>query len=195
VRVSDNGIPSLSATQAFTIRVAEVNTAPTLAVIADQSVTAVSLLTVTASASDTDQPTNTLTFSLTGTVPTGAAINPSSGIFTWTPSTNQAPSTNAITVQVTDNGSPVMSTNRTFTVVVSAATSLRITGITVSPTGAVTLTWASQAGKTYSVEYRSDGATGTWTLLGNYPATGNSTSATDPSPGSSQRFYRVVQTN
>ena len=195
VKVADNGTPSQTATQAFTVSVREVNVAPTLAAIADQSVTAGSFLTVTANASDTDQPTNTLTFSLSGNVPAGAAINPSSGIFTWTPSTNQAPSTNAITVQVADNGLPVMGTSRTFTVIVSAATSLRITGITALPAGGVTLTWASQAGMTYRVEYRTDAATASWAALGNYSATGNSTSATDSYGGASQRFYRVVQTN
>jgi hypothetical protein len=195
VRVSDSGSPSLSATQAFTLRVAEVNLAPTLAVVADQNITTGSLLTVTASANDADQPANTLTFSLIGTVPTGAVIDPFSGVFTWTPSTNQAPSTNAITVQVTDDGSPVMSANWTFTAIVSSVTSLRITAITAVPAGSVTLTWASQAGKTYRVEHQGELATGTWTALGNYSATGSSTSATDPSPGSSQRFYRVVQTN
>jgi hypothetical protein len=193
VRVTDSG--SLSATQNFRLVVNEVNQAPGLAVIGDQTATVGTLLTLTAIASDVDQPTNRLTFSLTGTVPPGAAIDPSSGVFTWTPSANQAPATNTITVEVGDNGTPALNASRAFRVIVSAAASLRITAITTAANGSVTLTWDSQVGKTYRVDHRSDVGTDTWTPVGTYPATGTSTSATDPSPGSGPRFYRVVQTN
>jgi hypothetical protein len=45
-------------------------------------------------------------------------INPSSGAITWTPTETDGPSTNTITVVVTDDGSPSLSTTNSFNVVV-----------------------------------------------------------------------------
>jgi len=41
------------------------------------------LLTFTNSASDSDLPTNTLTFTLQPGAPAGANVTPSSGVFSW----------------------------------------------------------------------------------------------------------------
>ena len=41
------------------------------------------------------------------------------GVFSWTPTEAQGPSTNQITVRVTDNATPALSDTKTFTVVVS----------------------------------------------------------------------------
>ncbi len=57
--------------------------------------------TFTAIATDTDVPAQTLTFSLTGTVPAGASIT-SDGLFTWTPTEAQGPGSYAFTVRVSD---------------------------------------------------------------------------------------------
>src|SRR4030095_17227724 len=61
VQVTDDGSPPLSDTKTFMVTVNDVNNAPTLAVIANQTVNEGSLLTVTASGSDSDVPANTLT--------------------------------------------------------------------------------------------------------------------------------------
>src|SRR5256885_6716795 len=45
-------------------------------------------------------------------------INGSSGAIGWTPSEAQGPSTNTITVVVTDNGVPALSATNSFTVTV-----------------------------------------------------------------------------
>ncbi len=60
----------------------------------------------------------TLNYALAPGAPTNATINPGTGIFAWTPHEGQAPSTNSISVIVTDNSSPTRSTTNTFTVVV-----------------------------------------------------------------------------
>ena len=83
----------------------------------NQAVYANTLLTFTASATDTDQPPQTLTFSLGAGAPTGASIT-TGGVFTWTPTAAQAPSTNTISVIVTDSGQPPMSATNSFNVVV-----------------------------------------------------------------------------
>jgi len=118
VIVTDDGTPALNATQSFTVVVLETNSAPVLAAIANQTVLLGHLLTVTNNATDPDIPQNKVTFSLATNAPLGAAINPTNGLFTWTPGAAQAPSTNLITIVATDDGSPVLSATQSFTVVV-----------------------------------------------------------------------------
>jgi len=119
VIVTDNGTPPLSASQSFTVVVYAPNTPPVLAPVPNQTVYANTPLSFTASATDTDQPPQTLTFTLGLGAPAGASIT-TNGLFAWTPTAAQAPSTNVITVVVTDNGVPVLSSSTSFTVVVYA---------------------------------------------------------------------------
>ncbi|TWU08482.1 Ig-like domain-containing protein [Stieleria varia] len=81
VVVSDG---SLSHSQSVTIDVTESNETPSLASIDAQTVAEHSTLNFQVTATDADLPAQTLTYSLAGTVPTGAAITPT-GEFTWTP--------------------------------------------------------------------------------------------------------------
>lgn len=116
-RVVDNGTPPLSATNSFTVTVTEVNSAPTLPNIADRTINELTAMTVTDTATDTDIPANTLTYSFLSS-PTGATIS-GSGVINWTPTEAQGPSTNLFTVRVVDNGSPPLSATNSFTVVVN----------------------------------------------------------------------------
>ena len=68
----------------FTITVTENNTAPVLAAISNQTVAEGALLTVPGGGTDADLPAQALTYSLVA-APAGAAINPTTGVFTWTP--------------------------------------------------------------------------------------------------------------
>ncbi len=117
VVATDDGSPVLSATNTFTVIVSEVNTAPVLAGIADQTVAELTTLTLTNAATDSDLPANGLSYHLEG-APAGATID-AQGIMTWTPTEAQGPSTNLIVVVATDDGSPAMSATNMFTVVVS----------------------------------------------------------------------------
>ncbi len=102
VRVQDAG--GASDEETFQIVVAEANTAPQLADIADQSVDEGSAMTFTASATDSDTPSNTIRFSLGAGAPAGAAIDPDTGVFTWTPSEAQGPGTFTISIVAMDAG-------------------------------------------------------------------------------------------
>ncbi len=117
VRVTDNGSPAASDAETITITVNEVNIAPVLNAIGDKSVNEGSLLSFTATASDTDTPPNSLTFSLDAGAPAGAAIT-LGGSFTWTPTEAQGPGSYPVTVRVTDNGSPTASDTETFNITV-----------------------------------------------------------------------------
>src|SRR4030095_8053532 len=113
------------------------NTAPQLPPVADRTVTLGQTLAFTASATDLDVPPQTLSFSLEGNVPSGATIGSASGVFTFTPTPAQSPSTNVMAVRVTNNGLPPLSTARSFTVFVVGPP--RITSLTPPVNGVVTL--------------------------------------------------------
>src|SRR5204862_7974525 len=78
--VTDSGTPSQSATNSFTVAVTEVNRAPVLPGQINRTITELTTLTVVNTATDTDIPANTLTYSLAA-APAGAAIS-SSGVIT-----------------------------------------------------------------------------------------------------------------
>src|SRR5213078_1245674 len=106
-----------------------------------------------ASATDTDSPPQTLSFSLDAGAPIGALINFDTGLFTWTPTSAEAPSTNQITIRVRDNGTPVLEDSQAITVIVSlppAFSGARRNGNDFE------LTWETRPGKTYRVEFKDD---------------------------------------
>ena len=119
VRVTDNGSPSSNDFETISVSVAEANNAPTLAAIADQTITEGQTLNVTASGSDSDVPAQSLTYSVAG--PVGMTINASSGAISYTPSEDDGGDVNQVTVTVKDNGSPALSSSRTFNVTVNEA--------------------------------------------------------------------------
>jgi hyaluronate lyase len=94
------------------------NSPPSLAPIPNTNINAEVLLSITNTATDPDEPYQTLTFSLFS-APTNAAINPSTGVLTWRPLVAQSGTTNQFVVVVTDNGTPSMSATQTFTVTVN----------------------------------------------------------------------------
>ena len=91
------------------------NTPPAFLPIPDFVAQALTPLVFTNAALDA---TTNLTYSLGAGAPENARINPETGVFRWTPTRAQAPSTNVITVRVEDDGVPVMSDARSFVVVV-----------------------------------------------------------------------------
>jgi hypothetical protein len=141
VRVRDNGSPNLSDTRTISIIVNEVNRSPVLDPIPNQTGAVLTMLSLTATATDPDIPTNRLSFTLDPGAPIGARIT-RDGRFTWTPSRAQALSTNPITVRVTDNGLPAFSDTKTFTVVVGhyCDVALGSTFVLAGQTGSVDVT-------------------------------------------------------
>jgi Putative Ig domain/Stage II sporulation protein len=93
---------------------------PLLTAIPNQTVNEGNLLIFTNSATFAQPGQNkTITYSLNPGGPPGAVVNPTNGVFTWTPTESQGPSTNTITVRATDNGTPPQSDSKTFTVLVN----------------------------------------------------------------------------
>jgi len=105
--------------QEVTLTVTEVNVSPVLDPIGPQSGDEGTQITFTAAAADVDLPAQVLTFSLTGTVPEGAEIDPSTGEFTWTPTEAQGPGEFTFTVQVCDDADPALCDYEEITVTVN----------------------------------------------------------------------------
>ena len=102
--------------ETFQVTVNEVNTAPVLDPITDQTVTQEELLSFTAMANDIDLPPNTLTFGLSGNVPAGLSIDPSRGVVSWTPTLETLPGDYQINVTVSDGAGGSDSTPVNITV-------------------------------------------------------------------------------
>jgi glucuronoarabinoxylan endo-1,4-beta-xylanase len=125
------------------------NTAPTLASVPDQNINAGVTLVITNTASDPDVPAQVLTFSLI-TSPPGSTLNSSNGIFTWRPPVNQADTTNAVTVSVTDSGSPALGDINSFLVAVNPLEPPAFSSITAGD-GQITLVINGDFGPDYSL--------------------------------------------
>jgi hypothetical protein len=97
------------------------NTAPILAAISNQIVNVGQTLAFTVSATDTDTPPQTLTFTLLSG-PVNATLNTNSGAFSWRPWVTDADSVNSIALKVADNGTPNMSVTQRFNVTVNPLT-------------------------------------------------------------------------
>jgi hypothetical protein len=98
------------------ITVNEVNAAPVLAAIGNQSGNELTAITFDANASDSDIPANALTYSLDPGAPAGATINPTTGAFSWTPGEADGPGDFSLTVRVTDDGAPNLSDSETISI-------------------------------------------------------------------------------
>ena len=109
---------SLSDAETITITVGEVNAAPALNAIGNKTVKELTELTFAAAATDADLPANALTYRLVN-APAGATIDAATGVFTWTPIEGQGPADYVFTIEVTDNGSPILSDEEQITVTVS----------------------------------------------------------------------------
>jgi len=87
--------------QEIMVTVNEVNTAPILHPINNRTVTAGVVLSLNVTAEEDDLPAPDLVYSLVD-APDGAAIDPSTGQFTWRPTNRQAGVTHTFIVQVSD---------------------------------------------------------------------------------------------
>jgi hypothetical protein len=190
--------------------VSEINTAPSIAGIADQTAVWGTPITTTASASDPEN--NELKFSLEG-APAGATINEWTGQFSWTPSQSQAPGNYVITVRVSDNGSPPASAATSFRVIVeepnAAPAIAEIPDRTVTWGTAVTVTASASDPENNELRFSLEGApagatinesTGqfSWTpsqaqAPGNYVITVRATDNGSPTASAATSFRVIVE--
>ncbi|MBX3746494.1 MAG: lamin tail domain-containing protein [Verrucomicrobiae bacterium] len=103
VRVTDSGIPPLSATRTFQVTVNEVDDAPEFEPVGLQSVLEGTPFTLVLVARDPDTPPRSVTYRL-DSGPPGSALDPLTGRFTWTPAEADGPGLFSITVSALQAG-------------------------------------------------------------------------------------------
>ena len=169
--------------------VPETNPPPTLAPIADRTVHGGMKLTFTNSATAPYCPPDMLAFALDLGAPAAAAVDATSGVFTWTSDADDIGTTNAITLRVTDASDTNLAASQTFNVTIVSLPMIQ--GITPAGTN-VFLTWSAIAGQGYSLQYTTDLTTASWTdLTPSVTATGPVATNSDWLDTTSARFYRV----
>ena len=143
------------------------NTAPTLAPISNQTVNVGQTVAFTASATDTDQPPQTLTFSLLS-APASATLNTNTGAFSWRPSVSNANTVNPISLMVADSGSPSLSATQSFTITVNPLTLPTVSSV-VWNNGQLGFQVSGQTGPDYAVQASADLMNWSTLLITNSP--------------------------
>ncbi len=179
-----------TASNSFLLTVTPVNDPPVLAPEPDRTIHVGSMLMVGMVATDPEQSTETLTFTLGTNAPSGALIDSMSGMFSWTPNSSFVSTTNVITVRVNDNGIPPQSDQTSFAVIVVPPPMIQ--SISLS-NNVVTINWSAISGQTYRVQYTDDLVSGVWTdLQPDVYAIGPVASKSDTITSSTQRLYRIL---
>lgn len=155
IQVTDDGTPALSAEQVFNVAVAEVNSAPQLAAIPDQTVTIPGELRIAITPADLDLPANELVFSLGENAPEGASIS-ESGLFLWAPALAQAGSTYSISIVATDNGAPPLSARTTFQATIALPAAQVPLLSAKFQAGMVAISFETEPGRAYQLQCRRD---------------------------------------
>lgn len=182
------GLLSHTKTIALTLQaVAQPNTPPTLAPITNQTVNVGQTVAFIVSATDTDQPPQTLTFALLAGA-TNATLNTNSGAFAFRPLVTQANSTNNFTLEVFDNGTPSMSATQSFSVVVNPLLAPAVGNVSAAA-GQFSFRVSGQSGPDYAVEASTNLTQWSAVFVTNSPALPFLWS--DTNSGMPRRFYRV----
>ena len=164
------------------------NTPPVLAPIGNQTVNVGQTVAFTASATDTDQPPQTLTFSLLSGIGS-ATLNTNTGAFSWRPAVTNANTTNAFTLKVADNGSPIMSATQSFTITVNPLTQPTAASIVLNG-GQMGFQVSGQTGPDYAVQISSNLFDWNTLFITNSPAMPFSWTDTNAATLPAQ-FYRI----
>ncbi|HLP76248.1 MAG TPA: cellulase family glycosylhydrolase [Candidatus Paceibacterota bacterium] len=184
--IATAGLISHTKTIALTLT-GPTNTPPTLAAIANQTVNVGQTVAFTANATDTNQPPQTLTFTLLAGA-TNATLNTNSGAFSFRPLVTQANSTNNFTLKVTDNGTPSLSATQSFAVVVNPLVAPTVNSVSAAG-GQFSFSVSGQSGPDYAIETSTNLTQWSTVLITNSPAlpfTWTDTNSPEP-----MRFYRI----
>jgi len=177
----------ISHTQTIALTLNTLNTPPVLAAISNRTVNVGQTVVFTASATDTDQPPQTLTFTLLVGA-TNATLATNSGAFSFRPLVSQANSTNNFTLKVSDDGTPSMSATQSFAVFVNPLSAPGISNISVTG-GQFSFIISGLSGPDYAVQSSTNLTQWSTAFITNPPAPPfiwKDTNSAVP-----QRFYRV----
>lgn len=166
------------------------NAPPVLAAISNRTVNVGQTVAFTATATDTNQPQPTLTFSLADG-PTNATlvqINNTNATFNWCPLVTQAGTTNSISLAVMDSSTPPLSATQSFLVLVNPLSAPGISNISFVG-GQFSFNVNGQSGPDYAIETSTNLTQWSDILITNSPVL--PFNWTDTNPAAAQQFYRV----
>jgi len=166
------------------------NTAPVLGFFGNRFIHAGQTLSFAASATDAESPPQVLSFSLDPGAPAGASISPATGAFAWATAEAPVPSTNSITIRVTDNGTPPLNNAGTFLVTVLPLPQFGAP----RPVGdLLPLSFSTLPGQTYQIQFKDNLDDPSWNpLAAPMAGTGGVIEYNDNMAGHGQRFYRLA---
>jgi hypothetical protein len=163
------------------------NSPPVLTPLANQTMNAGTVITLTNVATDPNVPPQKLSFNLL-TAPPGAALNSSNGVFSWRAPVGYSNTTNPVAVTVADNATQPLSATNNFTIRVNPITNAVVGGVIFDGTQ-LTLTVTGPPGPDYTLQTTtnlfSDWQTRFSTNSPPIPFSLTDTNFTDPA-----RFYR-----
>ena len=143
------------------------NTAPVLSSLGFFPVNVGQTVAFNASATDTDQPPQTLTFSLLGG-PGNATVS-TAGAFSWRPAVTNANTISTFTLKVADNGTPSLSATQRYIITVTPLTPPSASSYT-GGNGHFGLQITGQSGPDYAVQVSSNLAGWSTLFITNSPA-------------------------
>jgi hypothetical protein len=166
------------------------NTAPLIAAISNKFIHVGQTLSFLATATDAQSPPQVLTFTLDSGAPAGATINPSTGAFTWATTDVPFPSTNSISVRVTDNGTPPLDNAAAFLVSILPPPQFGA----ARPLGdLLPLSFSTLPGQTYQIQFKDNLDDPSWNALtAAFAGTGGVIEYDDNMAVHEQRFYRLA---
>jgi len=167
------------------------NTAPTLTPVSNQTVNVGAYVSVTNTATDPDEPVQTLSFTLLAG-PAGATVTTNTGVLTWRPTVSFAGTSNAVSVVVSDNGSPSLSATNTFAILVNSLTA----PVTSAPTyagGQFSINVTGQVGPDYELQATTNLTSGVWVDVASTNSPAGPFTLTDPNASlQPAQYYRIV---
>ena len=126
------------------------NTAPTLAPVTNRALRAGQSLVITNTATDPEVPPQSLLWTMLSG-PANATLGAASGVFTWRPGLEQAPTVADIRLKVEDDGLPAFSATQSFQVTVSAPAQPAFTAASINGDGQCLLQVTGDAGPDYNL--------------------------------------------
>jgi hypothetical protein len=170
------------------------NSTPIFVAISNQTVNVGQTLVLTASATDTDQPPQNLTFTLLNGPANGTftQIDNNNATFTWQPWVTDANTTNPVTWMVTDDGYPSMSATQSLMVTVSPLTLPILSPVTVSQGQFTLQVTNAMVGPDYAVQTSSNLVTWTTVFTTNLPSPGSIQWSDTNAAVLPAQFYRLV---
>ncbi|MCL4179350.1 MAG: putative Ig domain-containing protein [Verrucomicrobia bacterium] len=195
VRVTDDGIPPLSAERSFVVTVREINATPVIAHAGDWLVTELDELNFNVHAVDPyDIPPNSVTLSALD-LPVGATFDSATGRFAWTPLDSQGPGVYQVTFAATDDGIPPLSAHEAVTLtVVEPPRPATLTGVELRD-GQLRFRFTAQSDKSYVIQAKETLEDPIWIDLLELPPGSPAFEFSEPRSTSRSRFYRVITRN